>query len=40
MLEILRSLGGEEEYERVDALLDARDDGAVIEALASHHCLA
>ena len=40
MLEILRSLGGEEEYERVDALLDARDDEAVIEALASHHCLA
>lgn len=40
MLEILRSLGGGEEYERMDALLDARDDGAVIEALASHHCLA
>ena len=40
MLEILRSLGGEEEYERMTALIHGGDDVEIIEALAAHRCLA
>lgn len=39
MLEILRSLGGGEEYERMEALLGEVDDGALIETLAARRCL-
>lgn len=39
MLEILRSLGGGEEYDKMEALLDDQDDGSLIEALAAHRCL-
>ena len=39
MLEILRSLGGGEEYDKMEALLDDQDDGSLIETLAAHRCL-
>lgn len=39
MLEILRSLGGGEEYDKMEALLDDQDDGSLIEALAARRCL-
>lgn len=42
ILEILRSLGGGEEYDEMEAFLDDlddQDDNALIEALAAHHCL-
>ena len=42
MLEILRSLGGGEEYDEMEAFLDDlddQDDNSLIEALAAHHCL-
>ena len=39
ILEILRSLGGGEEYDKMEALLDDQDDGSLIEALAAHRCL-
>lgn len=39
MLEILDSLGGRHEYERMEALLDEGDDATLIEALAANHCL-
>lgn len=39
MLEILRSLGGGEEYDKMEALLDDQDDGSLIEALAACRCL-
>jgi len=39
MLEILRSLGGGEEYDKMEALLDDQDDGSLIETLAVHRCL-
>ena len=39
ILEILRSLGGGEEYDKMEALLDDQDDGSLIEALAVRCCL-
>lgn len=39
MLEILRSLGGGEEYDKMEALLDDQDDGSLIETLAARRCL-
>lgn len=42
MLEILRSLGGGEEYDEMEAFLDDRDgqdDDSLIEALAARRCL-
>jgi len=39
MLEILRSLGGGEEYDKMEALLDDQEDGSLIETLAAHRCL-
>ena len=39
ILEILRSLGGGEEYDKMEALLDDQDDGSLIEALAARRCL-
>ncbi len=42
ILEILRSLGGGEEYDEMEAFLDDlddQDDNSLIEALAAHHCL-
>lgn len=40
MLEILDSLGGRHEYERMEALPDEGDDATLIEALAANRCLA
>lgn len=40
MLEILGSLGGREEYDRMSALIHDSDDETVIETLAAHRCLA
>ena len=42
MLEILRSLGGGEEYDEMEALLDEQDDqddNSLIEALTARRCL-
>ena len=40
MLEILTSLGGRAEYDKMSALIMDSDDAAIIETLAAHHCLA
>ena len=40
MLEILDSLGGREEFDRMCAVIRDSDDTAIIETLAAHHCLA
>ena len=40
MLEILNSLGGREEYDKMSAVIMDSDDAAIIETLAAHHCLA
>ena len=40
MLEILNSLGGRAEYDKMSAVIMDSDDAAIIETLAAHHCLA
>ena len=40
MLEILSSLGGRAEYDKMSAVIMDSDDAAIIETLAAHHCLA
>ena len=39
MEEILSSLGGREEYDRMSGIIKDSDDAAIIETLAAHHCL-
>ena len=39
MLEILTSLGGRAEYDKMSTVIMDSDDAAIIETLAAHHCL-